>query len=48
MHRIRGSPQAQFLDALHRDHAEVEERVRTNKAMDLARLSSASWKVNQA
>lgn len=35
MHRVPGSHQAQFPDALHRDHAEVEDRVRTNKAMGL-------------
>ena len=35
MHRVPGSHQAQFLDSLHRDHAEVEDRVRTNKAMGL-------------
>ncbi|WP_344165793.1 transposase [Nocardiopsis rhodophaea] len=44
---IPGSHQAQFLDALHRDHAEVEDRVRTNKAMGLHRLPSASWDVNR-
>ncbi|MBB5489783.1 IS1380 family transposase [Nocardiopsis metallicus] len=48
MHRVPGSHQAQFLDALHRDHAEVEDRVRTNKAMGLALLPSSSWQVNQA
>ena len=32
---IAGSHQIQFLDVLHRDHAEVEDRVRTNKAMGL-------------
>ncbi|GAA1470134.1 IS1380 family transposase [Nocardiopsis exhalans] len=48
MHRIAGSHQAQFLDALHRDHAEVEDRVRTNKAMGLALLPSRSWTVNRA
>lgn len=43
---ITGSHQVQFLDALHRDHAEVEDRVRTNKAMGLHNLPSASWQVN--
>ncbi|MBB4932736.1 hypothetical protein F4561_003556 [Lipingzhangella halophila] len=47
MHRITGSHQVQFLDALHRDHVEVEDRVRTNKAMGLARLPSKSWRVNK-
>jgi hypothetical protein len=43
---IAGSHQIQFLDVLHRDHAEVEDRVRTNKAMGLAKLPSASWERN--
>lgn len=43
---IAGSHQIQFLDALHRDHAEVEDRVRTNKAMGLANLPSQEWQVN--
>ncbi|MEU9480500.1 transposase [Streptomyces sp. NPDC048191] len=43
---IAGSHQIQFLDAFHRDHAEVEDRVRTNKTMDLANLPSTSWDVN--
>ncbi|WP_319053628.1 IS1380 family transposase [Streptomyces europaeiscabiei] len=43
---IAGSHQPQFLDALHRDHAEVEDRVRTNKAMGLHNLPSKSWDVN--
>ncbi|GAA2017551.1 IS1380-like element ISMsm3 family transposase [Nocardiopsis rhodophaea] len=45
---IAGSHQVQFLDALHRDHAEVEDRVRTNKAMGLANLPSRSWDINTA
>lgn len=39
---IAGSHQIQFLDALHPDHAEVEDRVRTNKAMGLRNLPSHS------
>jgi hypothetical protein len=49
IHRMRGiagSHQVQFLDALHRDHAEVEDRVRTNKAMGLHNLPSKSWQIN--
>ncbi|MBB6174273.1 hypothetical protein HNR23_004333 [Nocardiopsis mwathae] len=46
MRGIPGSHQRQFLDVLHHDHAEVEDRVRTNKAMGLHRLASASWEVN--
>jgi Transposase DDE domain. len=44
---IAGSGQAQFLDVLHRSHASVEDRVRTNKAMGLGNLPSASWEVNR-
>ncbi|MFD7442890.1 hypothetical protein [Streptomyces sp. NPDC059909] len=40
---IAGSGHAQFLDVLHRTHASVEDRVRTNKAMGLGNLPSASW-----
>ncbi|MFE9727660.1 transposase [Streptomyces sp. NPDC005794] len=44
---VAGSHQVQFLDALHRDHAEVEDRVRTNKALGLHHLPSKSFAVNQ-
>nr|WP_246421921.1 IS1380 family transposase [Nocardiopsis mwathae] len=47
MRGIAGSHQVQFLDALHRNHAGVEDRVRTNKAMGLHRLPSAFWQVNR-
>ncbi|MFJ2022019.1 IS1380 family transposase [Streptomyces nodosus] len=43
---IAGSHQIQFLDALHRDHAEVEDRIRTGKAMGLRNLPSHSWQIN--
>jgi hypothetical protein len=43
---IAGSGHAQFLDVLHRSHAGVEDRVRTNKAMGLDNLPSATWEVN--
>lgn len=33
LHRVAGSHHPQFLDMLHRAHAVVEVRVRTNKAM---------------
>lgn len=46
MTRIPGSHQAQWLDALHRHHAVVEDRVRTNKAMGLHNLPSKSWEMN--
>lgn len=44
---VPGSHQPQWLDALHRAHAGVEDRVRTNKAMGLRNLPSKSWTVNQ-
>ncbi len=44
---IAGSGHSQFLDVPHRSHAGVEDRVRTNKAMGLANLPSASWEVNR-
>lgn len=44
---IAGSSHAQFLDVLHRSHADVEDRVRTNKAMGLDNLPSASWEVKR-
>ncbi|MFV2096625.1 IS1380 family transposase [Micromonospora sp. LOL_014] len=44
---VRGSHQPQWLDALHRSHAGVEDRVRTNKAMGLRNLPSKDWTVNQ-
>ncbi|MER7432169.1 transposase [Nonomuraea rubra] len=43
---IPGSHHVQFIDAVHRDHAEVENRVRTNKAMGLRNLPSKTWNVN--
>ncbi|RLV04349.1 IS1380 family transposase [Streptomyces griseocarneus] len=43
---IAGSGHSQFLDVLHRSHASVEDRARTNKAMGLGNLPSASWEVN--
>jgi hypothetical protein len=44
---ISGSHQSQFLDVLHRSHAGVEDRVRTNKALGLRNLPSSSWEVNR-
>lgn len=46
MHRVAGSHHPQFLDAVHRTHAVVEDRVRTNKAMGLDNLPSSRWDVN--
>jgi hypothetical protein len=44
---VPGSHQPQWLDALHRAHAGVEDKVRTNKAMGLRNLPSKDWTVNQ-
>ena len=41
-----GSHHAQFIDVLHREHAVVEDQVRTNKAMGLRNLPSKTWVVN--
>lgn len=43
---IAGSHHPQWLDVLHRAHAGVEDRVRTNKAMGLAKLPSSAWTTN--
>jgi hypothetical protein len=37
---VPGSHHAQFIDVLHREHAVVEDQVRTNKAMGLPNLPS--------
>ena len=43
---VPGSHHAQFTGVLHRSHASVEDRVRTNKAMGLRNLPSKTWVVN--
>jgi Transposase DDE domain group 1 len=43
---VPGSHHAQFIDVLHREHAVVEDQVRTNKAMGLRNLPSKTWVVN--
>ncbi|WP_435818246.1 IS1380 family transposase [Micromonospora matsumotoense] len=48
MHAVPGSHQPQWLDALHRAHAGVEDRVRHGKAMGLRNLPSKAWTVNQS
>lgn len=45
---IAGSHHPQWLDALARAHAVVEDRVRVGKAMGLRNLPSQDWTVNQA
>ncbi|MFW6638507.1 hypothetical protein ACOALZ_00530 [Nocardiopsis algeriensis] len=42
MYQVAGIAPPQFLDAAHRTHTVVEDRVRTNKAMGLGKLPSAS------
>lgn len=42
------SGQAWFLDALYRDHAEVEDRVKAIKRVGLGLLPSKSWQLNTA
>ena len=42
---VPGSHHAQFIDVLHREHAVVEDHVRTNKAMGLRNLPK-TWVVN--
>ena len=44
---IAGSHQPQWLDAVAREHAVVEDRVRADKAMGLRNLPSKSWEVNR-
>jgi hypothetical protein len=46
--KIGGTKQAQWIDAAHRHHAVVEDRVRTNKSLGLQNLPSRSWRVNRA
>jgi hypothetical protein len=46
MRGVPGSHHPYFVDVLHRSHAGVEDRVRTNKAMGLANLPSKTWQVN--
>ena len=43
---VPGSHHPQFTDVLHRQHAVVEDQVRTNKAMGLYNLPSKTWLVN--
>ena len=47
IHGVPGSHHPQWLDALHRAHASVEDQVRTGKAMGLRNLPSNSWTVNR-
>jgi hypothetical protein len=44
---IAGSHHPQWLDVLHRAHAGVEDRVRTNKTMGLGKLPSSTWATNR-
>jgi hypothetical protein len=42
------SEQAQFLEARHRPHARVEDRIRTGKNTGIGHLPSTSFALNQA
>jgi hypothetical protein len=48
LHALPGSHQPQWLDALHRSHAGVEDQVRHGKALGLRNLPSKAWTVNQS
>jgi Transposase DDE domain group 1 len=43
---VPGSHHPQLIDVLHREHAIVEDRARTAKAMGLRNLPSKTWQVN--
>ena len=45
---VAGSGQVWFVDALYRDHAEVEDRVKAIKRVGLGLLPSKSWQLNAA
>lgn len=45
---VPGSGQVWFVDALYRDHAEVEDRVKSIKRVGLGLLPSKSWQLNVA
>lgn len=45
---VSGSGQVWFVDALYRDHAEVEDRVKALKRVGLGLLPSTSWQLNAA
>ncbi|WP_329133234.1 IS1380 family transposase [Streptomyces sp. NBC_01476] len=45
---VPGSGQVWFVDALYRDHAEVEDRVKAIKRVGLGLLPSKSWQFNAA
>ena len=46
MKDVPGTQHPQFIDVCHREHAVVEDRGRTNKAMGLRNLPSKTWTVN--
>jgi hypothetical protein len=43
---VPGTHHPQFIDVLHREHAVVEDQVRTAKSMGLRNLPSKTWQVN--
>lgn len=48
MSGVPASGQVWFVDALYRDHAEVEDRVKAIKRVGLGLLPSKSWQLNTA
>ena len=47
MRNVPGTGHPQFADVLHRQHAVVQDRVRTQKAMGLKNLPSKTWQVSK-
>lgn len=45
---VPGSGQVWFLNALYRDHAEVEDRIKAIKRLGFGLLPSKSWQLNAA
>ena len=43
---VPGSHHPQYIDVVHREHAIVEDGVRTGKTMGLRNLPSQTWQVN--
>ncbi|CAL9437628.1 hypothetical protein SUDANB21_02177 [Streptomyces sp. enrichment culture] len=45
---VPGAGQVWFLNALYRDHAEVEDRIKAIKRLGFGLLPSKSWQLNAA
>ena len=46
--QVPGSGHAQYLNAVHRQHANVEDRVRVDKSLGMGHLPSKLLALNQA